>query len=421
MAITAHNGVMRRFWAMSISLCLLGAACGEESGEQTEIEMGQAFVEDLSLRRTTMKDSIVDPENYYSSLRLENYGLKRGWDALPVYNPRVTPVTQDDLGTFDSLGTRPNSNDSITAPAVRWDHDSLMRAGEWAFRYYPLDVDGRLHAAVTSRDAADEMGMWVDSTGELGLVSVQVGDGREQLAWTCATCHSALNDRGELVHLRTNEKLDAGKIFRTAEGDDAPYAYDWGPGQFDASRDDVDNPVAISDLQSIRYQRFLHHTATLRNNLLALAVRVETSFITTEATYYNASRRPPRELAFALAYWMWNSSPEEVEPIERGRDLFEANCSLCHNADGTVQDPVAPALVGTDPTAAEGPARGTGRYRIPSLAGVGKRSVLLHDASVYSVRELISPDRPEHIVGHTFGHHLSDEQREDLLAFVLSL
>jgi hypothetical protein len=194
----------------------------------------------------------------------------------------------------------------------------------------------------------------------------------------------------------------------------------WRPGLFDASRDQVDNPVAIGDLQSIAHQSYLHHTATLRNSLAALAVRVETSFITTDLRTYRPTQRPPRALAFALAYYLWMSTPD-VDPVEEGRDLFIENCSRCHHVDGTVAEPVDPAMVGTSPLAAAGPARGTGRYRIPSLAGVRDRPMLLHDGSASSVAELIDPDRPDTIVGHVFGHHLSDADRARLLRFVLSL
>ena len=71
-------------------------------------------------------------------------------------------------------------------------------------------------------------------------------------------------------------------------------------GTVDVTSDDADNPVSITDLRPIRYQKYLHHTGMIHNSLPALAVRIETLAITSSSE----SVRPPRKIAAALALYL---------------------------------------------------------------------------------------------------------------------
>src|SRR5687767_8061067 len=55
---------------------------------------GQRFAENDTYRRAALEKSLVNHTNTYSAQRLGAYGLvERGWDVLPVWNPRSLPVT----------------------------------------------------------------------------------------------------------------------------------------------------------------------------------------------------------------------------------------------------------------------------------------------------------------------------------------
>ena len=53
------------------------------------IERGEQYLNNPEHRRTSMLKSLRNPKNLYSRQRIAAYGNKtRGWDALPVWNPR---------------------------------------------------------------------------------------------------------------------------------------------------------------------------------------------------------------------------------------------------------------------------------------------------------------------------------------------
>lgn len=413
---------------------LLGfvAACGSEpvggpdSSELEPIEQGRRYVESREFRRGILEASLENPDNLYSRTRLAHYatGASDSWDALPVRRPWASPVTTADFGSFDTFGRREPAGAPASDPwSAEWTHHGLIALGERAFYTYPLRVDGRLAPVVESRENAERAGFWVDEEGRVGgVVAERLDNGTEMAAWTCSTCHASVRESGgPLVSGRSNASLDAGELYRLG-GIEGTLAEGWRPGQLDPSQDATDNPTKIPDLRAVRYQSHLHAAASVANSLMALTVRIETLLIVSQ----NATSRPPRQLAFAMAYYLWNLPVTKREQAseqdgEAGRALFETNCSRCHHTDGSVAEPVDYRLVGTDPAAALSPARTTGRYRIPSLAGVGDRPYLLHDASVRSLDAFLDPERPATVPGHPFGLDLSAEDRRALIGFLHTL
>lgn len=308
-----------------------------------------------------------------------------------------------------------------------WSRDAVLELGRRAFESYPLRVAPEYELALTSAGAADEYGLWVDDRGRLGgLVAVESDVGPPLVATTCASCHGRV-DQGRLVHGAGSPVLDQGIMFhryRTANQPMPPpdALLDWGPGHVDPTEDGMDNPTGIPDLRPVRYQNHLNAAATLRNSLMALTVRTETLLITGAGT----TRRPPREVAFAIAYYLWSlgepAEPGELSAAEaRGRDYFALTCARCHHADGTSAAPVELAEVGTDPATGLSPFRGTGYYRIPSLYKVADRQRLLHRSFLGSLEEMFDPDRQDAVPGHPFGLDLTDAERADLLAFVRTI
>lgn len=332
-------------------------------GEPIEIGDGRRFVDDDTFRRNALEASLVDPSNGYSSVRLEKYGhVDQGWDTLPIYDP--TRIATD----FD------------------WSHEALVETGRQAFEAYPLSPAN---------------GLGDGRHGEHALVEAEGVTYK-----TCATCH-ARDDDGTRVYGAANVDLDLGGALGAS----------WGLGHVDPTPDGMHNPTGITDLRPIRYQNHLNVAASIQNSLVALAVRIETLMITSAGE----QRRPPRELAFAIAYFLWSlGEPVHTPPTaSAGRTLFQANCARCHHADGTTAEPVALDVVMTDPAAGLSPMRGTGRYRIPSLYGVGDRRRVLHHGQVRSLSELLDPDRTE--PGHPFGQQLDAADRAELIRFLETL
>jgi mono/diheme cytochrome c family protein len=268
----------------------------------------------------------------------------------------------------------------------------LVALGEQAFSHYPVQLW-----------SSAPPGLWSDPTrGDGGLVRVVLD--RPYLAATCSTCHATVKS-GTFVPGLPNPTLDLG----------------WGPGRLDVTTADGHEPVRIADLRPVAWLGYLHADATLRQpDVITLAIRIETLIVTSQGQ----AIRPPREIALALAMYVWSLAPAEApapatDAARSGRDLFAATCSGCHAGDGFTGEPVSLDVVGTDPTVGRSLDRGTGMYRVPSLRGVADRALLLHDASVHSLGELVDPERTT--PGHHFGSELSVADRAALIAYLETL
>lgn len=360
------------------------------------ISLGKRFVDDSEFRRTLLVESFVDPENGYSQLRDENYGPRKPWETLEVWNPDVRPLTnQDDNNPFAPF-------QEIDIETL--DENQLRAIGKEAFEHFPLGIDLQLESHILD---PGQVGLWVSNSKVGGLVQVSLPSGI-RVAPTCSTCHANVKD-GKLTYGLANSDFEYGRVVGT----------DWGHGTVDVTPDGRNNPTSIPDIRPIRFQAYLHWTATLKNTLGALAVRIETLFITSLSNRL----RPPRAVAFALAYYFWTLSEEgqgltksraEEEP---GFVHFKNHCISCHFLDGRTGSPIDLKAIGT--TDAVGTSsRGTGKYRTPSLLGVSSRGRFLHDASIQTLEEFLDPKRLERVPGHVFGLSLSENERNELLDFL---
>src|SRR6185503_21083242 len=80
----------------------------------------------------------------------------------------------------------------------------------------------------------------------------------------------------------------------------------WGPGRADVTEDDDEDPVAIPDLWGLKHQSFLTQAGTIKHvGPTALAIRQETQLLHSN----HQKIRPPRELAYALALFLYSLEP----------------------------------------------------------------------------------------------------------------
>lgn len=426
------RGLIRTFGGAALVAASVVTGCGPvgdpdatvDLSRLSPLEQGAAWVADADVRRATLEASIVDRMNTYSADRLAHYAIPGdGWDARPLWAPPVRPVTVDDLGRFADDRDRPSTSaEGVLQPLVLdvdWDEPSLLALGALAFETYPLQVDTLVERTLDDAALAERYGLWTDDRGRVGgLVRVTLPDGREGTSVTCATCHAIPDATGRLEHGRTNARYDRGAIAaRFGSGRGAMDGAAWGPGSVDVTADGVVNAAAITDLRAISWQSHLHHAGTLRNGLLPLATRIETLMMTSNPSY-----RPPREVAFALAFYLWSMDPPATaDATERGADLFATHCARCHHADGTTGPPVPLETIGTDAAVGRSTARGTGHWRVPSLRGAGTRTQLLHTGDVDGLDALLDPDRLDRVPGHPFGTSLPAEDRSALADFVRSI
>ena len=256
-----------------------------------------------------------------------------------------------------------------------------------------------------------------------GAIWVTLPRGVVRAAFTCATCHaSKVSDH--LVPGRNNADLDAARIYDSdsvnvltgeERGGLLRTVPAWGRGRVDVTADGIDNPVSITDLRPVRHQQNLHHAATLRNDPLALAVRIETLIVTSHAELV----RPPRKIAAALAVYLLSLAPTTPLPTGDGAVVFARECSSCHQGEAASGPPVPLEMVGTDPAVGASPDRGTGSYRVPSLRAVGDRRRMFASGAIDDVDALLAPDRA--VPGHRFGLALDAKDRKGLLVYLRGL
>jgi cytochrome c5 len=434
-------------WQMSRSAryvtLVVVAACGG-SRDRGDAE---AYLQDPAFARAVLVDSLVNPSNGYSELRLGRYatGDSADWDRLPEWNPPAEPIGAGELDSaggavVDTLGpgagvlALPESVASIDDP-------NLIAFGREAFFRYPMQIVPALRVAVASRSAAARYGLWVDeSRGVGGLARARVADGSAALAMTCATCHARPDANGVLTPGLPNAAFDLGAAILASEGvppslsGGDPLAA-WGPGRVDVTTADGTEPVRIPDLRPVLWLSHLHQDATVdARDPIALAIRIETLIITSS----QATVRPPRVLALALAAYVRSLSSTlpaldaGAAASPRGADLFASGCAACHAPPGLTGAPVALEVVGTDPTLGRSADRGTGFYRVPSLRGAATRGPLLHDGTLPSVDALLDPNRLSDgfgerlhgsgpVPGHPFGLDLGDVDRGALISFLGAL
>jgi len=399
------------------------------ASEGVALDDGLAYLEDDAYRRSALEASFVRDDNGYAALRLAHYGrVDEGWDALPLWNPPVRPVTTDDVGRF--RGDPARVTDEPMAPVldgVERTEAALLALGRRAFETYPVQISDAFGSGAEDLESIERYGLSLDDRGRVGgLVRVRTPSGGERFAVTCATCHARAVD-GELVHGMAS-RADWGALAHragTRAGQDperlAGYL-EWGPGRVDVTSDGASNPVAMSDLRPLARQPYLHWAANVRNELVALAIRIETLLITSAGE----SVRPPREIALGLALYLRSLAdgrvPEDPAADPEGAALYARHCGSCHGDEGWPDSGrVTIEETGTDPAVGRSTMRGTGYYRVPSLWAVGDRTPLLHDASVPDLDALLDPARLDEAPGHVWGTGLDPAERAALVRYVASM
>ncbi len=321
------------------------------------------------------------------------------------------------------------------------DDPTLLALGKTAFERYPTQPAPYLAVALTSRSAAAGYGLWVDADrGVGGLVRAQMADGSLVLSLTCSSCHAAPTSSGIEPGL-PNAALQIGAAVLASQGlpPNVPPSADpvaaWGPGRLDVTTNAGTEPARLPDLRPVRSLSYLQQDATVRaRDIVALAIRIETLIITSN----QSAVRPPRIVAFGLAAYLTSladglpSLDAAAAASPEGAEIFAAQCAGCHDPPALTGEPVALSVVCTDPTLGLSANRGTGRYRVPSLRGVGTRGPLLHDATLPSVDTMFDPARLTPgfagglhgvgpIDGHVFGLDLSAADRDALVAYLHAL
>jgi cytochrome c5 len=403
------------------------------------------YLDDAAFRRDVLERSLTAPDNLYSRARLSAYGLgDRGWDALPEWIPRTRPVDDSviaTLATDDALaldgatpiwdGTRPQTMEAWVA------------LGRRVFFDYPLRPEIFAEHGLADPAIARAAGLSATASGEWpGLVVFGDVDRSVRVGITCALCHTAVED-GVAIAGRARRSFDYGKLrlaFHRDTGAEIPADLaarmaTWGPGRADITEDDDQDPVAIPDLWAIRDQTALTAAGTIRHvHPAALAIRQETQIL-----HANRERtRPPRELAWALAMYVYALAPPEraqaaIDPAAaRGRELFARHCGRCHEGASLGGAPVPADEVGTDRTLAFGRARGTGLYRPPPLVRVAEAAPYFHHGVLPSLQDLLGRERfdpqyargahgPGAIEGHDYGTDLESSDRGALIAYLQTL
>lgn len=408
---------------------------------------GERYLDDPEYRRTALVDSLQNPDNLYSSERLDSYGLgDSGWDALPEWNPRS-------VGVDAAMGAALTAGAPVEVPddlAPLWDGERPTTMRQWetlgrkVFFRYPLRADAHLEQALRDPELAERVGVVTAPDGSWpGAVAFRDLDGRDRVGLSCASCHSDV-EGGALVAGRARRGFDYGALrVASQEAAGVPLPADvarrmaaWGPGRADITADDSEDPLAIPDLWGLLEQTSLTQAGTIRHvSPAALAIRQETQLL--HANHQRA--RPPRVLALALTFFLYSLEPPAREPppasateVGHGERLFDAMCRGCHENAAFGGAPRPADEVGTDPVLARGVARGTGLYRPASLIAVADAAPYFHHGAVPTLEDLFDPARlepgyerspsgPGPVPGHEFGLELSESDRAALLAFLRTL
>jgi mono/diheme cytochrome c family protein len=432
------------------------AACSDRSREAPEHESKSsstseplvldddplAYVTRSDYRRAILERDLVDREPTYARVRLRHYSRddERGWDRLPVVDWPTHPLTvalARQIATdkripeleFDApLSASYGDEQSPRLPSTQAEWIAL---GERVFFELPMVVAPSVGRALREGSELREYGVIVHDDRYVGIRLAEV-EGRTRVVVTCASCHASLGADGRPSGVRANRAYDHARV-RLEHGGrheaalvDTTRAEDLdklGPGRSDVQHDQLFNPYAFPDFGGLADMPYLHHTANwYQRGVASLAIRIETVFM----SHGRNASRPPRVLMWALAeYLRALPPPPSSDPpspaSERGRVVFDQQaCDVCHTPP-LYSSELRPTLeeIGTDDAAGRSPIRGTGRWRVPSLRGVGGNAPYLHHGAVATLEQLFDPQREE--PGHSFGLDLDANARADLIAFLRTI
>ena len=380
------------------SWVLLGKEWVEEDSEEN--------VDSWPLSHQILEETLVNLQNRYSQLRLQKYTPQQ-WGALRLWNPQVSAIALEDALSLSQLS--PSSipfKDLPKVDDIPWQKEALLDLGKTLFFQYPIQLVPALQNWLKRRKPSIEEALRTQNWNLLDSFGIPlIADDNQKIilggmVWantpsgplpslTCASCHASFENQNWMIG-QTNPHFDYGALLdfeidlRTARSL-------WGPGRVDVTSDELDNPVYITDLRPLRFQKYLHRSATLEHQLLSLAIRIDTLIITS----LNQAVRPPRKWAFALALYLW-SLADDLPPFPNhleGYFVFGQHCSACHQGVGLSGGGVPLEEIKTSPLVGQSSSRGTGMYRVPSLRGVGTRHALMSDGSFPDLETLLNPLR----------------------------
>ena len=505
----------------AIGILAIAGVCGVFASQASHVPK---IWDDASLSdwATPVAGLNVRPAHYSST---EYYAAPEdNLRTYPVYPPSTEPP-----GYWEWLNAR-KPEPLVDVTAIRTQKD-WVDAGERAFR----DMDVPL-LRTNDPKLIDQLrrnalqGVFTFPDGGVGPVRwVVTKDGVMAGVRACAACHNGRGVDGRLVlggpggggrqadarRLVAPEMPLAGapgtrwRLQRFYPGDSIPTAFwrefsvPWspdarieriktatgrelqeasGPGQlgrsfsggvFARSNGSPYAPTKISDLQNLRYSRYLDATGTHRlrgpediARYAALVTGANKMDFGPHRILTDEQRRVrfryADEVLYAIGVYLMSLEPPknpDVAPrtvLNEGERIFHREgCASCHAppayttgkltvADGYSLPPDHPnradivdVSIGTDADVALKTRKGTGLYKIPSLRGVWYRRRLLHDGSLASLEEMFDAARlnpgyepkgwnPPGITrravpGHTFGLGLNPEESTALLAFLRGL
>lgn len=284
--------------------------------------------------------------------------------------------------------------------------------------------------AGSPEDLQSRYGILTDHRGKLvGLTGLDAADGRVDYGWSCALCHTGLGPQGEPVPGSPNHALDYGRIHHRGLVEhpsrpavigpmldrDTPLSdlESLGPGRLDINADRTANPVKIPSLWGLRASRSgMFANGSIDNVWMGIA--------------HNGGPFPSSELLEAVIAYVLSLEPPpnpraDDSAAVLGRAIFErAGCASCHSGPYYTNGQLVPLeVIGTD--AARVAMELPKGYRVPSLRRLDLQRLFLHDGSIASLAELFSRDRLKTVPGHAYGLDLSEKEKQQLVAFLLSI
>src|SRR5436190_1584616 len=148
----------------AVLTALLLVGCRGAEGERA----ADLYLTDASYRRSELVLSLVNPDNGYSSLRLQRYesGDAQSWSNLLEWNPRTAPFATE--ATVASGSGAPSGGGghslAIDDAARAGSEDALVALGRAAFFGYPMQPAPTAENLVHSRADADRYGFCYDRT-----------------------------------------------------------------------------------------------------------------------------------------------------------------------------------------------------------------------------------------------------------------
>ena len=416
---------------MTLALLLSCGPSGvcDSTGAVLDGDDVDAFINDPAWRCAVLERDLVQKDNTYADLRFQMVGRgDQGWDVLPAMAWPSRALSRDDASALERGEALLLGEVSDLVPStLPTTTEGWVALGERVFFEYPTSV-APLFEEVAAEGALEEVGFLVRDDAFIGL-RVFENEGEVVVGATCAQCHASRDSEGDITGVRANRAMDVGQIRLISSGalgremDNTRNRElaDLGPGRADVLDDGTFNPYALPDWGGLGDMPFLHHNANWNQNGVAtLALRCETLFITATGE----KSRIPRELAWALSHYIHSlpapapvRQPDEASAL--GEVVFnEQGCPACHTPPlYTSSERIPLERVGTDPSAAQSPVRGSIGYRVPSLRGVGGNGPYLHDGSVPTLDAYFSRTSS----AHPFGQGLEPEDRQNLIAWLESI